>query len=423
MSTRASPGLVSSMFTAWKATSQGRLVLMVVSSGFLMTTARAVVLRSAHKKRVRAKDSQDAAAAQTRAAAESAAETAAETAAESAAETAAESAAAGGPQAGETKDGVEDPASDDAITATATTATTAETLPAAMTWKSFLRLALEGSLLTSEARRAALLLAGSIVAKVAGSIKVSQQIGVMGRLLTARDWPKLFEAQASFALWCLPAAAAAALVSYSTTRLSLALRSRLVDVLQARYMAASPLRVAAQVPHPNHRLTVDVEKFAEEAAALFAGLFRPAVEVTVLTATLSRMMGARQLLQFYSFFFVAGGWVRYVQPSLARLRADAEGKGADLAAHHAAVVEFAEPMEMMGGAEAELEGLREAYDGVRRAEEALQREKLFGDTVNSYTVRYWGILAAYIAMQVTARERERERERGRERERERQSVR
>ena len=80
--------------------------------------------------------------------------------------------------------------------------------------------------------------------------QVSQQIGVMGRLLTARDWPKLFEAQASFALWCLPAAAAAALVSYSTTRLSLALRSRLVDVLQARYMAASPLRVAARSRTP-----------------------------------------------------------------------------------------------------------------------------------------------------------------------------
>ena len=36
------------------------------------------------------------------------------------------------------------------------------------------------------------------------------------------------------------------------------------------------------------------------------------------------------------------------------------------------VVEFAEPMEMMGGAEAELAGLRAAFHSVEKAEEALQ---------------------------------------------------
>ena len=60
--------------------------------------------------------------------------------------------------------------------------------------------------------------------------------------------------------------------------------------------------------------TSDVTAFCTEAVALYEGLFKPSVEVVILSSTLGRMMGGKQLAQCYTYFFVAGCWTRFVGP-------------------------------------------------------------------------------------------------------------
>ena len=61
--------------------------------------------------------------------------------------------------------------------------------------------------------------------------QVSRQIGHLGRLVATRDWNAMFKAQVNFAMWCMPAAAIAALTTLAESRLALAFRSNLTDAL------------------------------------------------------------------------------------------------------------------------------------------------------------------------------------------------
>ena len=78
------------------------------------------------------------------------------------------------------------------------------------------------------------------------------------------------------------------------------------------------------------------------ALGRYEGLFKPSVEVLILSSTLGRMMGGQQLVQCYTYFFVAGCWTRFVSPSFATMTERVQQAEGTLLDSHSRVHAYAE---------------------------------------------------------------------------------
>ena len=116
--------------------------------------------------------------------------------------------------------------------------------------------------------------------------------------------------------------------------------------------APAPTALRLCTRHPTRRLSAP-----SLALGRYEGLFKPSVEVLILSSTLGRMMGGQQLVQCYTYFFVAGCWTRFVHPSFATMSAAAQRAEGQLLAGHTRLHEFAEEITMLRGGEAEAEPL------------------------------------------------------------------
>ena len=115
--------------------------------------------------------------------------------------------------------------------------------------------------------------------------------------------------QRAFAIYAIPTAALGALVTFSKDRLALSMRSNLVGAVHDAYASAIPSAAVGtlkSVDEPDARATADARSLATELTALFYSVFKPTVEVCLLSVSLSRMMGTKQLLQCYALFGLLG---------------------------------------------------------------------------------------------------------------------
>jgi len=241
------------------------------------------------------------------------------------------------------------------------------------------------------------------------SIKVSSEIGVLGSLLAQRKWDALFQRQLGYALWALPAALLNAFQSYARTNLSLAMRCNLMTSLHKGLRSSPSLPalfrevapIAAQKKDQDSVVqicTSDVGAFCVEAVALYEGLFKPTVEVFILSTTLGRLMGGKQLVQCYAYFFAAGCWTRFVGPSFATSSAAKQRAEGRLLAGHTRLHEFAEEVTMLRGGEAEGEQLDAALAALESSSSRLALGRFVSEALDGYSLRYMGILAAFTAM-------------------------
>lgn len=252
--------------------------------------------------------------------------------------------------------------------------------------------------------------------------RMSVEIGALGGLLATRDWDALFAREISFAVWALPTAALAAAIQYATARLALSLRARLESKWRAAVASGAAGRVVARAsgstaiassgalvdgsvtPAPLAASDVAVIVSSEsdalccELAALFAGLTKPAVEAAMLIGTLGALMGGKQLAAALMFYAVAGGWVRSIGPAFAALRERQAAAAGALAARHARLQSDAELFQALSAEQAEAQRLAEDWASAAGAAAALDAQQLLAGTVETYTLRYVGILAAFTAM-------------------------
>ncbi|KAG8460646.1 hypothetical protein KFE25_011421 [Diacronema lutheri] len=263
--------------------------------------------------------------------------------------------------------------------------------------------------------------------------RMSVEIGALGGLLATREWDALFAREISFAIWALPTAALAAATQYATARLALALRAALEREWRAAVASGALGRIAARagadggasgaggtsgstvalvgataaVASPPLALapadvavvvSAESDALCAELASLCAGIAKPTIEAAMLIGTLGRLMGARQLAAALGFYAVAGGWVRSIGPAFSALRERQAAAAAALAARHARVQADAEAVHALRAHATEARALGGAWARAARAASALDAQQLLAGTVETYTLRYVGILAAFTAM-------------------------
>ena len=260
--------------------------------------------------------------------------------------------------------------------------------------------------------------------RLAISVKVSSEVGVLGSLLAKREWPELFQRMLTYALWAVPAAGTAALQKFSREKAALCLRDELMHSVHAKLGAAGadapegggnrgaapartlPLAVASAAgaaADASRGGAVDVfvsdpRTFCTTAVELYEALSKPLIEVSLLSIKLASMMGPAQLVQCYAFFAAAGCWTRFAGPSIATMTTTVSEAEAELLGQHTHLAEYAEEVAMIGGGAAEANAMQSALAVLTSRTARLQLQRLGSDTCDGYVLRHLGILAAFTAM-------------------------
>ena len=133
-------------------------------------------------------------------------------------------------------------------------------------------------------------------------------------------------------------------------------------------------------------------------ARLFEAIFKPSVEVILNSTKLGMMMGPRQLLYCAGFFGFAGSWTRMVGPTFATLAADVQATNATLLSHRTRLHTHAEEVAMLGGVGTERQLMDGAAKDSLRKSSKLALQRFGSDALDTYVLRYVGILAAFTAM-------------------------
>ena len=269
------------------------------------------------------------------------------------------------------------------------------------------------SLVVSEARKSprviksALLVCASVLLRLAVSIKVSRKIGQMGSLLSQKRWRELLDAQISFALWTIPNSFLNSAVSWCESHLKLALEASISNTLTNELAGSESKLTAAQAELSRGAAsiaTADVEEISTQLASTLHSGFKPVAETLVLSGTLASLMGTKQLLTAYAYFFVAGSWSRLVTPSFKTSTALVAEKRGEYVANAQTMFSYSEEIELLNGKLAEKSRLESNLASVHVHARSLLNQVLIGSSLDSYAVRYMGILACLAMMSPALKE-------------------
>lgn len=156
------------------------------------------------------------------------------------------------------------------------------------------------------------------------SDSIARLEGVCGEKVTSQDWTGFRAVIAKFATVSVPASIVNAALKALQIYIQLAFRKRLTSYLHKLYMenrAYYSAAVLGGISHADQRLTDDVEKFCEAVAELYSRTFKPLLDVSLFTYSLSKIIGLRGQLFLHGYFVVIGILLKAVSPPLALMTA------------------------------------------------------------------------------------------------------
>ena len=159
--------------------------------------------------------------------------------------------------------------------------------------------------------------------------------------------------------------------------------------------------LSRRVKNAEQVATEDVEKLSTDLATVCLSIVKPVAETTILTAALARMMGVKQVLLCYGYFYFAGTWSRTVTPALTSLSSRVQECEADYRSQHGRVMEHAEEIDFLRGGAAEAGFLRDRFAALETSTSLFDLQRFVSSALDGYVVRYMGILASLAMMSPT----------------------
>ena len=132
-------------------------------------------------------------------------------------------------------------------------------------------------------------------------------------MIGSGEFSRMFTTQVIFALWCMPAAVINSLLPFFCDKLALSIRENLIRYLHNTYLSDLLFYRAANIGSKriediDQRMTQDLKKFTSSVSELYGNLLKPVLEVVLISHTLAKLMGTKQLIGFFAYFVIAGQW-------------------------------------------------------------------------------------------------------------------
>ncbi len=148
-----------------------------------------------------------------------------------------------------------------------------------------------------------------------------------------------------------------------------------------------------RIEHADQLITVDVARFSNSLAELYANLAKPVLDLAVYGAALSRSVGGEGLVAMAILVQISAAVLRALTPPFGKYVATEARLEGDFRAQHARLIDYAEEVALYGGHEAEKDTLDKGYFTLIKHVNRSLRRRFYHGVVEDFIVKYfWGAL-------------------------------
>ena len=196
------------------------------------------------------------------------------------------------------------------------------------------------------------------------SLRIARKGGDGLQAVMERSWKKFFFVLGDFWVSGVAASVVNSALKYLTNGITVSFRERLTAHVHQAYLSdrayyrAAVLRIG-NLDNADQRIAEDLNQFCATASDLFARTFKPLLDVVLSTARMSENMGFSGLAILYAYFFASGAIIRSVSPPFSEYIAKTQKLEGDFRRSHGRLIQHAEEVAFLDGAEREREILDE----------------------------------------------------------------
>ena len=179
----------------------------------------------------------------------------------------------------------------------------------------------------------------------------------------------------------------------------MSIRHALYERLLSRYLDDGNNFYRLPMDDAASRLTSDLAVFSDELAHTFGFIIKPAIDVTYLTIVMSLRLGLKSMITLFGFIVVASQSLERAKRLLPRsLKACALEKSeleSGLRTAHDRLHTYREQIALQLGTRRERTSLQRLFGRVVRNEHEMLWSKAIIDTLNSYVLKYGGMMCGF----------------------------
>ncbi|KAF8528026.1 ABC transporter transmembrane region 2-domain-containing protein [Hysterangium stoloniferum] len=218
----------------------------------------------------------------------------------------------------------------------------------------------------------------------------------------------LVRAQPSAFLWnifrwllvAIPATATNSWLSYIQNKLSIAYRTRLTKELMRQYLGDDGdqekvyykiSNLDDRIKNPDQMMTVDIQRFSNHLAAIYANLAKPILDVILYNYQLSQNVGAEGLVLLTVLIQGSAALLRAITPPFGAYTAQEAALSGALRHSHSRLMESAEEVAFFGGEDTERMLIDRDYFGLIKHANRVLRMRLWHGVAEEGIIKWlWG---------------------------------
>ena len=199
----------------------------------------------------------------------------------------------------------------------------------------------------------------SLLARTFLSIYIAHLDGRLVKSIVDRKPSDFFKNCVTWVLIALPATFINSLLRYLESKLSLAIRTQLVNYAYSLYFNNQTYyRVSnldGRLANPDHSLTEDIQAFSTAVTHIYSHLSKPLLDVILMTTAVRQVAVKRGEKSYYpailglSTIFFTGWMLKFFSPPFGKLVAEESRRNAHLRFIHSRIITNSEEIAFYGG--------------------------------------------------------------------------
>lgn len=237
------------------------------------------------------------------------------------------------------------------------------------------------------------------------TLRIAELTGSNAEALVSRNSQKFVRGVITLAILAVPASIVNSGIKYISSLLQLNMRQRLSRHLHDLYLNGMTFYRAsnmgsAKVDNIDQRITQDTEKFANALASLYGTIFKPVLDIILLTSRLAKVVGLRGPLIMYLYYFLSSILLRAIMPPFAKLTAEQQKLEGDFRFAHSRLINYAEEVAFYAGNVREKNYMNAAFDRLYAHSKGIFTKQASLGVFDSWLVKYGATMIGYAVVAV-----------------------
>lgn len=238
------------------------------------------------------------------------------------------------------------------------------------------------------------------------TLRIADLTGRNAEALVSRNSSKFVRGVVTLAILAVPASIVNSGIKYVSTLLQLNMRQRLSRHLHDLYLngmtfyRASNGMGSLKIDNIDQRITQDTEKFSSALASLYGTIFKPVLDIILLTSRLAQVVGLRGPLIMYLYYFLSSIILRAIMPPFAKLTAEQQKLEGDFRYAHSRLINYAEEVAFFAGNKREKSYLNLAFERLYAHSKSIFTKQASLGVFDSWLVKYGATMIGYAVVAV-----------------------